>query len=250
MKSSLLKGMIVAAAVLAFSAAAVVGQTAAYRFQDVLCEYEGTYNTKKYTARQIDDTRKLLFSDDLRLSTFRATVWEYKDIAAIDITAFDNEYKAVKARIEALEVIKTPFITAFKNERLRELEQVYKLGRTTMQAYTEPAVLSQFSFAEKCVKEYAGPIAAGGESLVAAWRKVNLASQAKNGNPTRLQQRFDEQNASPDRLKFALVETMAFGWWNCANAEIAYARTDNSEQMIKEFAKLFVKFRTVSCDEP
>lgn len=56
--------------------------------------------------------------------------------------------------------------------------------------------------------------------------------------------------ASPDRLKFALVETMSFGWWNCANAAIEYAPDGFSEGIEAEFKKFFKTTKTISCDEP
>lgn len=110
--------------------------------------------------------------------------------------------------------------------------------------------MADYSGAPQCVKEYAGPIARGGEDLVEAWRKVNLASQSKNIDPQRLQRRFDEQNASPDRLKFALVETMSFGWWNCAIGEVQFASTNDTDKTLREFKKLFRKVRTLQCDGP
>ena len=56
--------------------------------------------------------------------------------------------------------------------------------------------------------------------------------------------------ASPDRLKFALVETMSFGWWNCANEFIKYDTGDNSQAREREFRKLFIRVRDLGCDEP
>lgn len=63
-----------------------------------------------------------------------------------------------------------------------------------------------------------------------------------------MQRIFEEQYASPDRMKFALVEVMTFGWWNCANKAIKYVDYDGSQE--REFRKLFIRVKTISCDEP
>jgi hypothetical protein len=56
--------------------------------------------------------------------------------------------------------------------------------------------------------------------------------------------------ASPDRLKFARVEVMSFGWWNCANEFIKYDQGDNGPAREREFRKLFMRVRNLGCDEP
>jgi hypothetical protein len=108
--------------------------------------------------------------------------------------------------------------------------------------------LLEFRESGSCEKAYAEPLRTGGEPLLVAWRKVNEDSRARNADPDRLRRIFDEQNASPDRLKFARVEVMMFGWWNCANALIPYVEQDGTPE--REFRKLFVRVRTIRCDEP
>ena len=59
---------------------------------------------------------------------------------------------------------------------------------------------------------------------------------------------YEQQLASPDKLNFALVEVMTFGWSNCANALIPSVEYDGTQD--KEFKKLFKSVKKVSCDEP
>ncbi|MDM7922519.1 MAG: hypothetical protein QUS14_09495 [Pyrinomonadaceae bacterium] len=224
-------------------------QTATFKWSDMLCDYSATYDTKKHSAEQIRDTHKLYEMQGVPLQ-FSATVWKYEDIAKLDIDKLDVEYKAKREQLLALKLVKIPYWEKARAAKLKELDQVYELTRVSARAYTDPAVLRTYNGAESCKLKYAEPIIAGGEDLVKIWREVNLDSQAKNSDPARLQRRWDQENASPDRLKFALVETMSFGWWNCANGFIEYDPADGGVEREKEFKKIFTRVRTLACSEP
>ncbi|MEO5857348.1 MAG: hypothetical protein ABIR33_00210 [Pyrinomonadaceae bacterium] len=225
-------------------------QVKTFKWSDDLCEYSGTYDSKKYNEVKLRNTHRLLFGQDLRLDSVGATVWKYEDISKLDVALLDTKYKDLIDELEHFEYVSTPFTDVVLVARLKETRQLYQLVRTTMAAYTDPPVIRKYQGAVACKLNYGEPIIAGGESLITAWRKVNLESQSKNGDPRRLQRRWDEENALPDRLKFALVETMSFGWWNCANQEIKYADENFGSRVDKEFKKLFIRTRTIRCDEP
>lgn len=225
-------------------------QIKTFKWSDELCEYSGTYNSKKFNDVKLKNTHRLLFGQDLRLDSVGATVWKYEDIAKLDVASLDTKYNDLIDELEHFEHVSTPFTDSVLAARLKETRQLHQLIRTTMTAYTDPAVIRKYQAAAACKLNYGEPIISGGESLIAAWKKVNLESQSKNGDPGRLQKRWDEENASPDRLKFALVETMSFGWWNCANQEIKYADESFGSLADKEFKKLFIRTRTIRCDEP
>ena len=81
-----------------------------------------------------------------------------------------------------------------------------------------------------------------------AWREVNEESRTKNADPERLKRIFESQMRSPDRMRYALLEVMTFGWSNCANELIEYVVHDETPP--EEYKKLFTKVRTIKCDEP
>lgn len=236
--------------ILLFSVLTVSAQVRTFKWSDELCDYSGTYNARKYTETQLKNTHRLLSHGELRLDTFNATAWKYEDIAKMDVAALDLKYKSLIDELEHLEYVSTPFTDSVRQARIAETRQLYQLARTTMTAYTDPTALRRYKGADACKLKFGEPIIAGGESLITAWRKVNLESQTKNADPARLQRRWQQENASPDRFKFALIETMSFGWWNCANQEIKYADSSFSEREDKEFRKLFIRVRTLRCDEP
>jgi hypothetical protein len=148
------------------------------------------------------------------------------------------------------DIIRSPFWETIRKKRINELDQYYALARATITAYTKPTILRAYAGAPSCKIRFAEAIIAGDDALLKTWRIVTEDSKSKNSDPDRLQRIFDEQMASPDRLKFALIDVMSFGWWNCANQFIEYDTTDDVEVREREFRKLFTRVREVQCDEP
>lgn len=231
-----------------FLAVAASGQIRTFRYPSVLCDNRGTYNSRKYTEAQLRNTTKLFGEGEYRIK-YDATVWKYEDIAKLSVEALDREFKEKVSEIKSMKIVTGAFWESMRQAKIRELEQVHKLFKTTSQAYLKPEVLLDYDRADSCKLKYARPIAAGGEELFRAWREVNLASQKANVDPGRLQRRFDQENSSPDRLRFALVETMMFGWWNCANALIQRNEKASDGTAEEAFEKLFIKLKR-DCDEP
>jgi hypothetical protein len=225
----------------------IYAQNAAFKWNDELCEYHGTYNAKKYTQAQLRNTNRLWNGLGFSLEA-PATVFTLADLPTLSVAKLDREYKAKSAELAALNIVKTPYWERLRAAKMAELKQVYELSRLTIMGHTNPSVLNQLNGSESCKTKYAAPLNAGGDALLRAWLMVNEDSRAKNSDPDRLKRIFDEQYASPDRMKYALIEVMTFGWWNCANDAIRYVEYDGSQE--REFKKLFVRVKEVDCDEP
>ncbi len=226
----------------------VDAQLRTFKWQSEVCDLTGTYNAKKYSAAQLRNTLKLFGASAPQIA-FNAAVWKYDEIARLDLVELDREYHAKSKMVRDLDIVKVPFWENLRQATLKEMQQYYELSRTTVQAYTRPEVINEYRGAESCKALYARPIIAGGEGLIAAWRQVNLDSQKRNADPESLQKRWESENASPDRLKYALVETMAFGWWNCANGFIERPEQANDGTAENEFKRLFTRVKEV-CEEP
>lgn len=229
--------------------ATAAAQRGMLRWNTELCEFSGTYNARKYSAAQLRNTLKLFSPGEFGLNV-DATVWRFEDIGALDVAKLDRQYEAVMADLKSLEIVKSPYWESVRQKKINEINEVYRLSRVTMQAYTKPAVLRDYQGAEVCKANFAEPLIAGGDRLLSAWRGVNEDSRARNADPDRLRRIFDEQNVSRDRLRFARVEVMSFGWWNCANNFIEYEDGMAGVRHEREFKKLFTRVRTVRCDEP
>lgn len=231
-----------------FLVSGIQAQTSTFVWQTELCEMTGRYDPQKYTEEQLKNTASLFAMDEVSLSA-NATVWNFSEIEKLDIAKLDADYKQIRERVATMPIVESPYWENARKAKLRELDQVYALSRVTMQAYTKPEALRGYDRSPNCKSEFAEPIISGGDSLIAAWRKVNESSRSRNAYPERLKERFETQLASPEKLQFALVETMAFGWWNCANQDVEYDSDSQNGTYQEAFAKLFSNVSSV-CDEP
>jgi len=225
------------------------GQVRTFRWNTELCRFSGTYDSKKYTKEQLENTARLMRPGEFGLD-YSVAVWNYDEIARLDLAALDRKYEDAVSKLKPLKIVASPFWENVRKKKIREIEQVYRLSRATLLGYTDPAKLREYVGADSCKTKFAEPVIAGGDRLLAAWRVVNEDSRKKNADPGRLKRLFDQQMASPDRMKFALVEVMNFGWWNCANEFVQYDQGDNSQAREREFRKLFIRVRNLGCDEP
>lgn len=222
-------------------------QTRTFKWSDELCDYSGTYNSRKYTEAQLRNTVRLWMPGGFSLET-SATVFKPEDLPTLNLAALDAEYKAKSGELANLDIVKTPYWEALRKAKLAEMKQVYELSRLTIQGHRNPKVLNELVGSNECKKKYAAPLIAGGDALLTAWRTLNEQHRKINADPERLRRIFDRQYSSPDRMKYALVEVMTFGWWNCANQAIKYVEYDGSQE--REYKKLFIRVKTVRCDEP
>jgi hypothetical protein len=225
------------------------GQVRTFRWNTELCRFSGTYDSKKFSQAQLENTVRLMRPGEFGLDP-KATVWNFNEIADLDPAALDRKYEMAISELKQLKIVSSAFWESVRRNKTREIEQVYRLSRATMLGYKDPAKLRDYGGAESCKAKFAEPLIAGGDRLLAAWRVVSDDSRKRNSDPERLRRIFDEQMASPDRLKFALIEVMSFGWWNCANEFIEYDGGDNSPAREREFRKLFIRVRNLGCDEP
>ena len=212
-----------------------------------MCEYEGTFDSKKHTAAQLKNTQRLL-GNDFGLDLTQGTVWKSEEIDGLDFAPIEAEYQKKSAELKNLNIVKSPYWEARRQQKLKEMEQYYWLIKTTMASYKKPVALRDYSYAESCKTKYAEPLIAGGDSLLKIWETVNIETRKNNSDPARIKRIFDEQRSSADALKFAVVEVTTFGWWNCANAQIDQG--DDYAVLDKNFRKLFTRVRTVRCEEP
>jgi len=226
---------------------AAYAQTKQFRWTTELCEFEGSYDAKKYSDAQLKNTVKLFAPGNFQIQT-EATVWKHEDINKLNVAALDKEYESKSTALKKLDIVKSAYWEALRERKLKELKQIYELSRLTILGYNEPPKLKEAAFAESCVVKYASPLINGGEELLATWKGVNEDTRRKNGDPERIKKIFEAEYDSPDRLKFARVEVMSFGFWNCANELIE--REEYGEMHEKEFKKLFKRTKTIACDEP
>lgn len=228
--------------------ASVWAQGAKFRWETEMCLFEGTFDTRRYTRRQLENTYQMWYGREYDMETFYATVFKLEDFAKLRTAAsLDAEYARKSAALKALDIVNTPFWKQFRAKKLIELERDYRLARASAQAFQNPAALREVTFADACVQRFAPPLEAGGDALLAIWREVNMDLRAKNSDPERVRREFEAQLASADKFKYAQIEVITFGWWNCVNERIE--RREDWDEIYKNYEKLFKNIKK-DCEEP
>lgn len=225
----------------------VSAQMKKLRWSEEMCDFEGTYNSKKYSAAEIKNVIRLKGSE-FNFNSSGSTVWRFDEIAGLDLAKIEREYKEKSEALRSLKIVNDKYWESVRQQKLREIEQYYLLSKATMLSYTDPPRLNDYPFAESCKTKYAAPLIEGGDSILRIWEVVNMEIRKNNSDPNRIRNEFEQQRRSPDALKYGLVEVTAFGWWNCANALIDQG--DDYTVKDKNLRRLFTRFRTVRCEEP
>jgi hypothetical protein len=227
--------------------AAVPGQYRKFHFEDEICAYKGTYNTRLYTEKQLAGAYRLWFTREFEMDIYKARVTYVSDIEKLPTTAqIDYEYALKSAALKKLEVVNLPFWKNLKAQKLKILEQDYKLARASVQAYRKPAALSEVTFAEACVRRYAPPLTAGGNTLLAFWRALVEERLKDRADADAERKNIERILAAEDRFQYAQLVIISYEWWNCAYPLIDRGEADRVAS--KKFWKLFKRVETEGCD--
>lgn len=220
--------------------------TAVFKWTTELCENTGTYNPKKYSEVQLQNTYDLWFTfSGIALET-NSNAHYLEDIDKLSSDKLLSEYIEKKALYNR-KTVSTPFWNKLKAARLQELEDEYQLKKITIEAYSNPSVLLNNKYSKYC-SEYAQVLSSNDTiELLQSWQNLLEKQKITNGAPEKLIERFNEKYNSKERLTYAKIELMTYGWWNCGNSQIKRVNDDGT--MEKEFNKLFLQIKT-ECDEP
>lgn len=188
--------------ILLFCTTSAFAQTKRFRWGTEACLFESSYDAKKYTERQLEDTTKLFYLDFFP-HNIDPSPFKYEEIELLNVATLDEEYAVRTANLKALNIVKSAYWETVRQAQLNELKQVYQLSRATILSYKNPAALRDVEFAGACIEKYAVPLANGGEDLLAVWRAMNAETVKKHSRPDIVEKEFNEQYNSPERLQFA-----------------------------------------------
>ena len=150
------------------------------------------------------------------------------------------------AHYRAMRVVPRPQWLKLKKLKIQEMEDDYRAKKLAITAFANPAVLLTTAYAGDC-KKYARGLAAQNDSLILQdWKSLVEERKHPNGFPEAYLAQFNAQSQSEDRLLYAKIDLLTFGWWNCANASIR--RVEVSEKMVGQFEKLFSNVAS-ECDD-
>jgi hypothetical protein len=226
-----------------------------FEWQEGLCDYTGYYQNNKVSEKQVKDTYFLIFEHNSALtSDTDATLDkpEYYSVAYIEnsLRKLDNNYNTAIKKIQSLDVIPSKFWQEHKKKSVLQLEELHQLERLTLKAHLNPKLLIGTHYSNKCI-DYVNALTSGDTTvLLDAWKKLNENNKLNNGYPEMVELKYQEQLKSNDRLLFARINLMTYGWWNCANRQRKYVDGFNQGgQVTKEFDKLFDRVVVSNCVE-
>ncbi|WP_220612609.1 hypothetical protein [Hymenobacter sp. HSC-4F20] len=213
-------------------------------WESEICLHTGRYNPKRYTAAQLLGTWEVL--EHSASLNYHALTFTPADIDKLSLDSLEADYTKLHEHYQQLQVVPQPVWQQLKMARLRELENEYKAKRLLIQAYTTPELLLTAPYPDACT-QYIRGLAARNDSLIRRdWERLIRQEAKQNGEPGSLLARFHDQLNSPDWYRYAQVELLNAGWWNCVNRALPQAEL--TPRMHQQYEHLFSQVRT-ECEE-
>ena len=215
-----------------------------FKFTTEVCENTGKFEKKLYTKSQIEGAYFLWFEFSGLTSNFIKTP---DDIKKLNLTNLVNEYNGKLNYLENLKTVNNNFWKSLKIQRIRELNEEFEAKKIHILAYTDSKYLLQNRFSEHCKKYVSILNSENKSSIVKEWANLKETQKKNNSNPESLELKFQNQVNSNDKLVFAKINLIEFGWWNCIN-EMIFRVNDDNENIRKQFYKLFKTVKS-ECDD-
>ena len=128
-----------------------------------------------------------------------------------------------------------------RQNRIKEISETCNLKALTIIAYDNPDTLMAFIKTDSLTTFFRDALISGGDKLLEAWKVLNEIQKSKNGFPENVQRKFETQFNSAQKMDYARLAVMQFGWWNHTNHLIYH---DPRTAYWQEFEKLFFKLES------
>ena len=245
-------------AILAAMAVTNIAGAEAYKWQDELCDMQGNFDNKKYTAKQIKNSHFVL--EGLTRANLQSffppmNINDIDNVSKTDITNLDKEYESLKRKVEPLEVV--PAAQTYKRELLKSIEGEYVHDRLSILAYIDPIQAMRLS--PPMCKQYLEPFFKNETAVQRKWRQFieqRIEQQAlmhsDGGQSYRkfATERYEEEKAS-DPANYAKISLLTFGFGNCVDNQIDHADSQKVFSHYNQLNKtLFGKSIKRVCEEP
>lgn len=238
--------VVTVAALLASMAVVNSAQAEVYKWQDELCDIQGNFDHKKYSAKQIKNSHFVLEGlTSANLNSFFPPM-NIKDLDKVsnkDLERLTKEYKQVKNNVERLDVV--PEAKVYKQQLLQSIEGEYKKERLTILAYVDP--IQAMKQSPLMCKQYLEPFFKDESAVQNKWQQMVEKRALSNSYAM---SRYQEEKAS-NPAKYAKIDLITFGFGNCVNNQRYHA---GSEVVLRNQQKLnktlFGKSLTMVCEEP
>ncbi|QHL87923.1 hypothetical protein GU926_10970 [Nibribacter ruber] len=215
------------------------------------CTNKGIYNPEDYTEQQLKDTYYLWYKFNSVIELEDATLDNPDELTIENINKksqkLDSDYNKATNRLKNLKLVPGQFWNTLRDLKTKNLDELYALKKLTIEAYRTPVILVNNSYSQKC-QVYVNALASEDSvELINAWESLVEEKMKNNGAPELLKAKFNKQRHCSEWLRYAKIELMTYGWWNCANHQRKYIDAYQNMPMEEEFNKLFIKI-TEECD--
>ena len=218
-------------------------QPNSFAWADGLCEYEGFFDLTKTTKQQIQNAYYLIANIDFIFSSeIDPPINEWKDIKRLNSSALKNAYLRENERLSKMELPENKIWETLRQEKLRVIEQWYKLYKIKCEAFLTDNMetLREFDKNDECLDFYATALIDGGDNLLSTWEHLTKLQASRNAYPDRIWAIYHEQSSSKNKFQYGKIQLFNYGWWNCAVKHID--KFDESKGW-KEFEKLFISIK-------
>ena len=238
--------VVTVAALLASMAVVNSAQAEVYKWQDELCDIQGNFDHKKYSATQIKNSHFVLeglTSANLNSFVPPMNIEDLDKVSNKDLERLTKEYKQVKNNVERLDVV--PEAKVYKQQLLQSIEGEYKKDRLNILAYVDP--IQAMKQSPLMCKQYLEPFFKDESAVQNKWQQMVEKRALSNSYAM---SRYQEEKAS-NPAKYAKIDLITFGFGNCVNNQRYHA---GSEVVLRNQQKLnktlFGKSLTMVCEEP
>jgi hypothetical protein len=219
-----------------------------FKWETELCDNESTFDARRYSSVELAGTLKLWHMTGGVLLEINDAAFKPDQIAGLStVKELDTEYAKKKKELLDLEIVNESYWIETKKLLLKAMKDEYDLSRIAIQAYTNPEILKGNRFSKVCPDLIKALTSSDTSLLMASWKALVKEQSRTNSSPENIMKRFEEEYNHPDRLMYARVELITFGWINRVNETITHVAGD--EKVNDKFHSLFLKTRS-ECTEP
>lgn len=211
------------------------GQTNTFEWGEGLTTNIGKFDTSKYSLNEIETIYNYLHTPSSQMFTV-GTIWKIEQMDTATTAPIEHYYQKSMRVLESMKIPSGLFWDSLLQLRKREIYEVCEDNKLFVLAIHNPSILYE-NYQTKCAEEI---IALNGDSLqlLQAWYKLKERQKLNNCCPDKLEKEYQFKFRSKDKLKYARLELMQYGWGNCMN-QFVYHPTDYL-RIEQEFQKLFV----------
>jgi hypothetical protein len=214
-----------------------------------LCEMNSSFETNKYSKKQLNDTFKLWFASNSYFDFDGYPVFDL-DKQLDPIEKLEEDYSNRKKTLENLEIVNLTYWQNIKDLRLKELKSYYEFEKTAYNAYSNTEILAKTNFDKKASIYVEALVSKDSLKMINAWRILNEEQKSKNGSPDDVENKFQSRLNSDRCLEYAKMELFSFGWSNYAvKTNKNCAILNRTDILQTEYLKLFLSTKE-ECSEP